>query len=222
MTGRIERSGDGAQLYWVSRPAHPQRVALLLHGRAGTDEQPPRWSSGVVLRMVLFGRVLRRRGGKDLAVARLVYSQRRWQAHDRVADARWALRRIAARYPDRPVALIGHSMGVRVALRVAAITPAVDRIAGYGAWVEAEDASSWPDAARAAELEIRLVHGRDDRITQPRGSQYVAQVLGERGARVSLDVVDGETHAMLKQARRWHRDAAEHVLAAHHAPRHDP
>lgn len=214
-----EVSAAGARLHWLSTPERAERVVLLLHGRAGIDEQRPSVLAGAVLRMLPFGWAVSRAARREVApvaVARLVYAQRRWHESDRPDDARWALSRVSDRYPGRPAGLIAHSMGVRTALQVAA-KPMVDRVAGYAAWVEADDAASWPSGGHAAGLQLRLVHGADDRITEPRGSEFAAERLREVGAQVSLEIAEGETHAMLRQARRWHADAARTML--HGLPR---
>lgn len=190
-------------LRWTARPSarRTERVVLLLHGRAGADREAPRALNGVVLVLRPFAWAIRRAGRGRVAVARVIYPERGWRGEDRVRDGLAALAIARERYPDVPIAVLGHSMGGRVALRLAS-EPDVDRVATFGVWAEHEDVPRW----RAHPgLQMLMVHGDQDRITDPEGSLVAAARFGELGADVELVSAPGEGHALLGTPRHWHR-----------------
>lgn len=203
-TSRLERSSTDARLRWVCAPRHPDRVVLLLHGQAGESRDRPRWHQGVVLRMAPFVWAVRRAGGRRVAVVSLRYAASGWLGGARMDDATWALQRVTARYPGVPVGLLGHSMGGRIALRLAG-RPGVDRVVTLAAWAEYADVPHW---TAGPGLSMWLVHGLDDRVTDPEATREAGRRFAALGADVETDLVPGETHAMLRQARRWHREVA--------------
>src|SRR3954451_24592605 len=119
----------------------PRAVVLVLHGGQARSVRPTRAWSVAAARMVPFARAIARAGDDaGLLVARLRYGVRGWNgsAQSPVPDARWALDRLAARHPGLPVALVGHSMGGRVALTVAGL-PEVRAVVALAPWVERGD-----------------------------------------------------------------------------------
>ncbi|MDO5504506.1 MAG: alpha/beta fold hydrolase [Actinomycetia bacterium] len=194
-------------LQWFRTPAEPRGVVLLLHGgQEASEEAVSRWGHPV-LRMVPFALSLRRRRHR-LAVGLLRYAVRGWNAEHQspVADVRWALDETRRRYPGAPIVLVGHSMGARAALHVMD-APDVQVVVALAAWVAPGD----PVLGRRG-LKVYLGHGTDDRITAPRGSQYLAKALQEKGTEVTLELVDGEGHALLRKARWWHRRVTAYVM----------
>ncbi len=75
-----------------------------------------------------------------LAVAQVRYRVRGWNGAERspVADTSWALDELATRFPDVPVALVGHSMGGRAAI-YAAGARRVRAVVGLAPWIEPGD-----------------------------------------------------------------------------------
>lgn len=196
-----------ANLQWFRRPQGAGAVVLILHGGTTDNRDPvPRYGHAV-LRMIPFAFALRR-ARRDVAVVLLRYAVRGWNGPVRspVADARWALREIADAYPDRPVALVGHSMGARTALHVMD-DPAVTVVAALATWAEKGD----PAHGRPG-LQVLLGHGTADTITAPRGSEWMAKRLRDKGTDVTLELVDGENHALLRKARWWHRRVSAYVI----------
>jgi Serine aminopeptidase, S33 len=185
-------------------------VALVLHGGRANSHAPVRPTNLTVVRMTPFAASLRRAGaGLGLTVARLRYVVRGWNggAQSPVADVRWALRQIADRYPQVPVAMVGHSMGGRAAIYSAA-APAVRAVVGLAPWIEPSD-----PVEVVAGRDVLVVHGDRDRITNPANSaQWTqrARTVAESAAFVS---VAGERHAMLHRAALWHSLATSYVLA---------
>ncbi|ALG09019.1 alpha/beta hydrolase [Kibdelosporangium phytohabitans] len=175
----------------------PRVIALLLHGGREHGEGPmPRYGLAY-LRMVPFGRDLARIDG--VAVFQLVNRLRGWNAPrlDPVVDARWALDEIRGRFPGVPVVVIGHSMGGRVAFRVAD-DPAVTAVCALAPWCESSD-----PVQQLAGRSVFVAHGTLDRVTDPRKTRDYARRAGEVTDRVDLRWVDGETHALLRKPRVW-------------------
>ena len=108
-----------ATLVWDAQPADAGAVVLVLHGGAVDGREPNLPWSHNVARLVPFARSLRKVPG-PLAVARVRFRYRGWNGDEQapLVDARWALEQVRAAYPDRPVAVVGHSMGGRVAIHV--------------------------------------------------------------------------------------------------------
>jgi alpha/beta superfamily hydrolase len=195
----------------IMRPRGEVRaVALVLHGGRARSQAPVRPSNLTVLRMSPFATALRRAGADTgLAVARLRYLVRGWNGATRspVRDVEWALARIADRYPDAPVALVGHSMGGRAAIYTAA-APAVRAVVGLAPWIEPGD-----PVAAVAGRHVLVMHGDRDRITSARNSAAWTERAREVAASAAYVNVSGEGHAMLHRASLWHTTTSAYVLA---------
>jgi alpha/beta superfamily hydrolase len=199
-------------LSWDASPADATAVALVLHGGAVQGRQLNRVWSHNVARLVPFAWSLARGVRGPLAVSRLRFGVRGWNGDERspVADAVWALDQIRERYPRRPVAVIGHSMGGRVALHVAD-DPAVDLLVGLAAWVEPSDPLPRRDGLRSV-----FIHSDRDRITSIAGPRRIVQTLRDEGRQASLVRVAESDHAMLRRAGTWTALVTQ-TVAAHYA-----
>ena len=116
---------------------------------------------------------------------------------DPLQDARWALDRIRRTLPGLPVVVVGHSMGGRVALHLNG-EPDVIGVAALAPWIESDVRQARPGAA------VLLMHGSNDRITDPRRTAVLARAFAERRVDLRYVRVEGGSHAMLKDARLWH------------------
>lgn len=199
----------------ISVPREPVcGVVVLLHGGRSRSLEPTRPWQPAVVRMLPFAWSLRHAGRRHgLVVARLRYRLRGWNGADRspVHDTQWALARIAERFPDAPVALVGHSMGARTALYVAA-HPSVRVVVGLAPWVEPGDGAH--TLAGLAGRRLLIAHGALDRRTDPRASAAYARAAARTAASVSYVTVAADRHAMLGRARVWHELATGFVVAA--------
>ena len=177
-----------------------EAVALLLHGGMPDSFDPVRAFDSGVLRMVPFGRSVARVGNGRIMLASLRYAARGWNRDQEspLPDALWALGRISERLGDLPVGLVGHSMGGRVALRVADHA-AVRSVAALAPWL--------PRGEPIPSLEGRsvlLAHGTADGTTDPRETFELAEKLAAQGVDVKLVKFPGGRHTMLFPARPWH------------------
>jgi pimeloyl-ACP methyl ester carboxylesterase len=147
--------------------------------------------------------------GLTVEVARPRFRLRGWNGADAspVRDLEDWLDAIAARPGPVPVALIGHSMGARAALRAAG-HPAVVAVAGLAPWLTPAD-----PVAQLAGRRVLLAHGDRDRITSPAETWAYAE-RARAVTEVTTVVVAGGEHTMLRRARFWHRLAADFALAA--------
>ncbi len=198
--------GGGAELRG-SVPPDAEAVVVVLHGGAERGRAPVAWWRLPVLRMVPFARAVEKRSDGRLAVLRLKNRVRGWNgtAGDPVVDARWALDRVRRALPGVPIALVGHSMGGRVALHLAA-DPDVAAIVALAPWVENDVRQPPPGTP------VLLMHGTRDRITDPRRTQVTAGWFAEAGVAVRHVRVEGESHAMLRHAREWHEMVAHFLV----------
>lgn len=188
-------------------PPDPVGVVLVLHGGGESGHEPVSWRKGAVLRMLPFAKAIERRAGGRLAVLRLKNRFHGWNGVEQtpLLDARWALDEIRARYPGLPITLIGHSMGGRVALHLMG-EPEVTTVVGLAPWIKEGD----PQLGRPG-LRVLLMHGDDDRITDPRLTKALSEALRAQGADVTWRPVEGEGHAMLRHPLTWHREVTDFV-----------
>lgn len=172
-------------------------AVLVLHGGQEDSTAPAAPWQPAYVRMIPFARDLRRAPG--VAVWLLCNRYRGWNAPDLdpVADARWALARLRAEYPGVPVALVGHSMGGRVALRVAD-DPAVAGVCALAPWTPEGE-----PVAQLADRTVLIAHGDRDRMTDPALSYTYAERAKEVTDAVARFDVRGEGHALLRRYRAW-------------------
>lgn len=178
---------------------------LALHGgasRRGKAGVSPAQLS--VLRMVPIARRAARAGGGRLAVFRLLNSTRGWDTqHTPLADASWALDRIAERFGRQlPTCLVGHSLGGRAALLAAGASEVRSAVA-LAPYVLPGDRPG-----DVAGRRILIVHGSADRIAGPRRSGELAETLGDE-TEVTYVCVEGGKHAMLRRHDLFDGLAAE-------------
>jgi alpha-beta hydrolase superfamily lysophospholipase len=179
-------------------------VVLLLPGGRETSVAPARRGLAY-LRMVPFaGAIAWSTRGHEVAVWTLRYRVRGWNgdAQDPVRDARWALEEARRTHPGAPVVLVGHSMGGRVALRLAG-EPGVIGVCALAPWIEAGEPAPRPGAT------IVIAHGDADRVTDPRSSAAYAARIG-----ASFVPVPGETHTLLRRPVFWTRLVTAFVTTA--------
>jgi predicted esterase len=201
---RLSFTGHGAQ---------PEAVVLLLHGGTPDSFASVRGYDPSVLRMIPLSRSVVRAGGGRIALARLRYAVRGWngEAESPLADARWALDRIAERFGAVPIGLVGHSMGGRVALRVTDHGGVLDGIhGGVRSWRVRSVAALAPwlpvgePIPMLGDRALLLAHGTADRITDPAKTIELAEKLAAEGGDVDLVKFPGGRHSMLFPARPWH------------------
>jgi pimeloyl-ACP methyl ester carboxylesterase len=179
--------------------ADVRAVVLVLHGGQENSTVPAtRWYPAY-LRMIPFARDLARVPG--LAVWQLCNTYRGWNDPDLhpVTDARRALERIRQVHPGVPVAIVGHSMGGRVGLRVAD-DPSVVGVCALAPWT--------PEGEPVAQLAGRTVfiaHGDRDRTTDPALSYTYAERAKEVTDEVVRFTVRCEGHALLLRYWEWTR-----------------
>jgi pimeloyl-ACP methyl ester carboxylesterase len=201
----------------------PSGVALVFQGGRVRSQMRSRGYQLASLRMIPFARTIARDGRDvDVAAFRLRYRFRGWNSPDPsiepdpVRDARWALEEIQRRYGDVPVVLVGHSMGGRVAFRVAD-SPRVAGVVTLAPWCDPTD-----PVIQLAGQDVLIAHGTRDRITSPQGSLIFARRAQGIGAEVRRIEIEGGTHAMLRRASLWHGLASGYVLRRLGHPGPDP
>ncbi|MFG2621287.1 alpha/beta fold hydrolase [Streptomyces sp. NPDC048507] len=155
--------------------------------------------------------IARAAGDDGVLVARVRYRHRHrgWngrQAHP-VADVRRALDELRALAGPLPVVLVGHSLGGRAALRAAA-DPGVTAVVALAPWC--------PPGEPTAPLDGRTVvalHDEADRVTSAADTWAYLTRAQQAGALVRGVAMPAGGHAMLRDARRWHRLTARATAA---------
>jgi len=196
-------------LRFTGHDAPTEAVVLLLHGGEPDRFAPVRPFDISVLRMLPFGRSVFRAGNGRINVATLRYAVRGWngERESPLPDARWAIDRIAERFGDIPVGLVGHSMGGRVALRVGD-HQGVRSVAALAPWLPpGEPIPSMDDR------KVLLAHGTADRRTDPQETFELAERFAAKGMDIELVKFPGARHAMIFPARPWHDLVARFMVS---------
>lgn len=188
----------------------------MLHGGQEHSADPVHDRHASWWRMALMARALRSYAERhDLALVLVRYRKRGWNSPtdpDPVRDARFALARMAERFGEVPIVLVGHSMGGRTACRVAD-DPQVVGVVALAPWLPRGE----PNEAIAG-THLRVVHGTRDRWTSARWSKdYVARAEG-LAASATWTSMPRAGHFMLRRVGRWNRfvgDSVSDILGLH-------
>lgn len=182
----------------------PEAIALVLHGGRETSVERTTKRTPAFLRMLPVARGIERGTQGRIASAVLRDAVRGYNDEQRspVVDARWALSRLRDLYPALPLALVGHSMGGRVALELAG-TEGVVCVVGLAPWIPQQY-----DVEPFLDRRTLLLHGGQDSVTDPRQSALLVERITSAGGDARyLEVAD--KHAMLRRAPAWHRHTTE-------------
>ncbi len=202
------KSSDGAAL--IRSPAGSGKSAavavLVIHGGSADSFAPTHWRDLAVLRLRPVARAVGR-AVPDAAVYRLRLSTKGWNGRGEAAlrDARWAMATMREREPGKPIVLVGHSLGARVALRIGGD----DDVAGVVAltpWIPSDD----PAAQLAGVPVVVIQAGRDRVIPEPTTRPWLSRAE-KAGARLNRQVLPWAGHTMLRRFWVWHRLAADGV-----------
>lgn len=188
----------------------PELAVLVLPGGTDFSYRPFSRVQGSALRMYPFTASIQMRFGTRVRVRQAQYRVYGWNGGQAspMPHARAALDRLAADYPGVPIAVIGHSMGGRIAAQLGDDERVTDILA-LAPWWQFADWRQIRDGVR-----VRAVHGEADTVTRaPRTAKGITE-LTERGfdARY-LSVPDGR-HAMLDHIGLWQGCALDFVAEA--------
>jgi len=157
--------------------------------------------------MEFVARALQRRLGTGVDVRQVQYRFRGWNGSrmDPVRDAGRVLEDVARRCEPDNIALVGHSMGGRVAAHLAA-GGGVGAVVALAPWWEHGDGDLIPVNTR-----LLVVHGTADTITDPDQSRAQATRARQRGLDAQWVGIDGVGHHMVRQWHEWHRLTTDFV-----------
>jgi len=190
-------------------------VLVLPGGKVRSDEASHWWQLAN-LRMMFVARALRRRLGRDVYVRRVQYRRRGWNSPhlDAVRDADQALDELRRRCAPETIVLVGHSMGGRVAARLATRTD-VGAVVALAPWWVGGAGDRIPAGTR-----LLVLHGTADTWTDPADSRSQTFRARARGLDAQWVGLDGAGHYMLRRWREWHRITtdfvSEYLVSARH------
>lgn len=195
----------------IRTPSAATAAVLVLHGGSADSTEPVGAFSLAALRLLPVARAIAR-AHRDAAVYRLRNAVKGWNGDGAtvLTDARAAVASITAAHPSVPVVLVGHSLGGRVAVHLAAgagpvVGPVVGAV-GLAPWLEPGD-----PVTGLAGVPLAVVQGTNDRMIPTRSTEPWLARATRAGVRLRRTVVDGGEHTMLRHYRRWHRDCVDGV-----------
>lgn len=192
-------SAHGAALWVRHVPQRTRAAVITLHGGPVVGHGPARPWQLAALRM---RPVLRTSAAAvslhEVLLGQVRYRYRGWNDGDAEQDALRALSELGRLAGDVPVVLVGHAMGGRAALRVAA-HPQVQGVVALAPWVPVEES-----AAHLAGRSVLLVQGHDGRAAEVEAWCY-AERARAAGARAGVVVIRGGGPWMMRRAGTWHR-----------------
>lgn len=187
--------------------SHPGGIALVLHGGAEHSTERTTKRGPAFLRMLPVARSIERASHGRIATAVLRDAVWGYNGEQRspIVDARWALDRLRELHPGVPIALVGHSMGGRVAIELAG-SDGVTAVVGLAPWIPRTY-----DVQPFVTRRTLLMHGTWDHVTDPMRSARLVRRIAEAGGDArSIQLPD--RHPMLLRARSWHRHTADFLL----------
>ncbi len=181
----------------------PRLGVLVLPGGTDFSYRPFSPWQDSALRMYPFTWSLRARFGGAVDVEQVRYRVYGWNGGQAspMWHARAALDDMAARNPGRPIAVIGHSMGGRVAAQLGADRRVLG-VVGLAPWWQFAD---WREIHGGAR--VLAVHGTADTVTLARRTAKGIAELRERGVDASYVEIAGGNHAMLDHIGTWQGSA---------------
>ena len=181
-------------------------VLILPGGRPRSAATSQAWQLANQ-RMVWLAWSLRRTLSPRIVVRRVQYHLRGWNspALDALRDAENALFSMRRDTGARKLVLVGHSMGARVAVHLAAAND-IGGIVALAPWWPHNDADLVPPSCR-----LLAIHGTADTWTDPRSSRVQTQWAHERGVDAQWVGVPNAGHYLLRDVRLWHRLTATFV-----------
>ena len=180
---------------------------LVLPGGKVRSDRPSRSWQLANLRMAFVSRALRRRLGPDVRVQQVRYRLRGWNSPrlDALHDAEAVLDTARERFEPQQIAVVGHSMGGRVAAHLAARGD-VGSVVALAPWWVGDDGDLIPVSTR-----LLVLHGTTDTWTDPRASSAQVDRARRRGVDAEWVGLDGAGHYMLRRGREWHRLTSDFV-----------
>ncbi len=195
-------------------PGQARAVALVLHGGKDHSSAPVTgrslsWRRAHGLARALNGPLADQAVGVWLLRYRTVGWNR--DGADKIADARWALDRIAAELGEIPVVLVGHSMGGRTACH-AADHALVRGVVALAPWLPPAD----PVEALTGR-ELHAAHGRRDHITRASDTRAYVERARDVASAASFTDMGARGHYLLRGVHAWNAftlDRVRRVLAS--------
>jgi pimeloyl-ACP methyl ester carboxylesterase len=153
---------------------------------------------------------LRRSLDRSIKVRRVQYQKRGWNSPelDAVRDAEAALSILRRDVASDNLVLVGHSMGARVAVHLAA-RHSVRGVVALAPWWPSDDADLVPTSCS-----LLTIHGTADTWTSPSMSLVQTTWARDRGVDAQWVGLPDAGHHLMRDFHKWHRLTSEFAAKA--------